>query len=112
MLKTQREELRQFLIASENEPELAALRGTLFEKVAHLKLAAGGAFDVRELTGAKGQVGRSSSLDLAPSSVLWFQTEDEVTSSKGSMYCRPIPKNYASVDALMKVSSVYLDLCF
>jgi len=89
---------------------LAGLRGPLFERFSHISLAAGGIFQVRELTSSKEQ-NATDHLTLPRSKVFRFSSLDEVTSDKSARYCQPSVSNFPSVDALMKVSFYCVD-CF
>ena len=89
---------------------LAGLRGPLFERFSHISLAAGGIFQVRELTSSKEQ-SATDQLTLPRSKVLRFSLLDEVTIDESARYCQPSASNFPSVDALMKVSSYCVD-CF
>ena len=97
------DDLRRFLIASGKIPLLAGLRGPLFERFSHFSLAAGGTFQVRDLSSSSKEPKSIKHLTLPCSEVLRFQSLDDVSSAKSEQYCQPSASNFPSVDALMKV---------
>ena len=101
LLRRQRAELSYF-VSRETDPLFAKLRGDCFEVLAHEKLAAGGEFPTRLLTGAAGSNIRS----LTCASVRRFsgnKPEDlaPLFSLPAGTYCRPLIGSFPVIDALI-----------
>ena len=101
LLRRQRAELSYF-VSRETDPLFAKLRGDCFEVLAHEKLAAGGEFPTRLLTGAAGSNIRS----LPCASLRRFsgnKPEDLALlfSLPAGTYCRPVVGSFPVIDALI-----------
>lgn len=104
LVKQQFDELQQFLMDSNNAAR-QAMRGVLFEKLAHVRLAAGGEFRVRRLTKKSEKDGEESDLFLpAASEIFVFEGLNEVALVEGDgRYFKPNAANLEAVDSFIKV---------
>jgi hypothetical protein len=101
LLRRQRAELSYF-VSRETDPLFANLRGDCFEGLAHEKLAAGGEFQTRLLTGAGG-----SSTRIMPRAPLRrisgnkLENLAELCDFPAGTYCKPTNGNFPVIDALI-----------
>ena len=101
LLRRQRAELSYF-VSRETDPLFANLRGDCFEGLAHEKLAAGGEFQTRLLTGAGG-----SSTRIMPRAPLRrisgnkLENLAELCDFSAGTYCKPTNGNFPVIDALI-----------
>lgn len=93
-------EVRLLISASESVKEFAALRGLLFEQVAHTTLQQGGAFRFADLESVGSapntiQVDKNLKVEI-------FRTLEEFTRvAAPGVYAQPAAKNFATVDAVL-----------
>jgi hypothetical protein len=100
-----RQQLLEFISASENVGDLGVIRGILYERFAHSIIQNGGTFKMRELF-ENGQRGREEEITFDQSRLNVF--EQELTLQEigdENVYERPKSKNYESVDSFIRKSN-------
>ena len=98
-LFSDRAQIRQLIAAAEGEASFAALRGLLFEEVAHTALARGGSFEIENL-GAAAPNRRILEVPTDLKSVPLVSLS-ALGSVPSGTYVRPVAKNFAAVDAII-----------
>lgn len=97
-------EVRLLISASSGVQEFAALRGLLFEQVAHSTLPRGGSFRFTSLESA-GAAAQEIKIDNLKVAI--FRTLEEFTlvAAAGGVYARPAAKNFPTIDAVLLPSA-------
>ncbi|RHZ85215.1 hypothetical protein Glove_69g70 [Diversispora epigaea] len=106
--KDYRRELINFVTASSLINEYSALRGFIFENIAHRILQMGGRFNIRllksDLTNSTTDISEHTELTCNKYTKLIFNNISEI---KEGMYCQPKQKNFASVDAIIAPDTLF-----
>ncbi|CAG8604475.1 6323_t:CDS:1 [Paraglomus brasilianum] len=95
-----KEDLCKFLMA--DMPRLGTIRGALFEEVAHQILIHGGRFKYRHLDSITTSDIKHILLDKQ--NCIEFQ---EISQIEDDKYCRPLQKNFTSVDAIIAPTMLF-----
>ena len=100
----QRQAVSDFLIGSTSSPQLAGVRGDLFEAYAHRILSGGGALRVRRLDD-----GFETTLQIPRSVGTHFvRTPSDLVQCPSNLhYCQPIARNFPAVDAVKLPGSLF-----
>ncbi|RHZ89298.1 hypothetical protein Glove_16g200 [Diversispora epigaea] len=94
LIENHRKDLERFVISSSSINEFGALRGYVFEDIAHRILQKGGRFNIRLLDSDS----TSSTIEFPKRDKLVFNKINEI---KEGMYCQPKSKNFGSIDAIV-----------
>lgn len=98
-------DLRLLISAAEGVKEFGALRGLLFEEVAHCDLQRGGNFDFRclDASGPAAPYPNASgiTIETALKRVMFRTAEEFGALAVPGVYARPAAKNYVTVDAVL-----------
>ena len=98
-------ELRLLISAAEGIKEFGALRGLLFEEVAHRDLQRGGKFDFRRLDAPSGAAQPGIAIEAALKRVTFRAAEELGALAAPGVYARPAAKNFVTVDAIVVPSA-------
>jgi hypothetical protein len=104
---TRRRDIELFLGDSRHFGVFGALRGSLFEAMAHELLEIGGDFSVRELGPPAGEPVVSSLVYFPPSNMRWFRDLKDLAGLGSTDLCRPKTKTFAAVDALRRSGQLF-----
>ncbi len=98
-------ELRLLISAAEGVKEFGALRGLLFEEVAHGDLQRGGKFDFRRLDAASGPAQPALVIEAGLKRATFRTAEELGALAAPGVYARPAAKNFVTVDAVLVPSA-------
>lgn len=101
-----RDHLMRFLSVPENVSETGQLRGILFEKHAHIVIAKGGSFKIRDL---RSKLVSTLELPMDLTAIL-FSNNHQIKKST-NCYFRPVSKIFASVDSFIKPNLLFQMTC-
>jgi hypothetical protein len=104
LFSEQRQAITDFLVGSASSPQLAGVRGDLFEAFAHRVLSGGGAFPVRSLDdGAESTLQLSSCAGTHP-----VRSPSDLAQCPSSLhYCQPTVRNFPAVDSAILPRSLF-----
>lgn len=94
-------EVRLLISASESVKEFAALRGLLFEQVAHATLQRGGSFRFADLESAGNNAPTTIQVDKNLKVEIFRTLEEFTCVAAPGVYAQPAAKNFATVDAVL-----------
>lgn len=95
-----KQQLKNFVTASSSINEYRALRGYIFEKIAHKILQKGGKFNIRLLEPDF----KRSTIEIPERKKLSFNKICEI---KEGVYCQPLKKSFVSVDAIVAPDALF-----
>lgn len=94
-------ELRSLISTANGVTEFGALRGLLFEEVAHRDLQRGGNFDFRRLDASSGAAQPGIVIEAGLKRATFRTLEELGTLAAPGVYARPAAKNFGTVDAVL-----------
>jgi len=100
------EELLLFILSSNDESDYAALRGYLFERIAHSILSQGGVFSTRELIPGSKDIGPQRSLELKKTQRFRFNTHQTIPNN-GDFYYHPDSPTFPSIDSFIQPNLLF-----
>ena len=100
----QRQAMIDFLITSSSSPQLAGVRGELFESYAHRIISSGGSFKVRRLDD-----GSEETLKLERCAGTHFvRSPSDLAECPSQLhYCQPVVRNFPAIDAVTLPGSLF-----
>ena len=107
-LQLRQHEVHDFLVASGGEPTVAAFRGALWERYAHVALQRGGSFSCRDLQDVDVEAGPYQ-IELQPcsSSVGLWDLQDIYTGLGSGVYGWGRSKNLPAIDAVVQPDKLF-----
>ena len=104
LFSQQRQAVSDFLIGSASSPQLAGVRGDLFEAYAHRILSSGGEFRVRSLDDG---VEKTWQVQRCVGTHFVRNPPDLAQCPSNLHYCQPVTRNFPAVDAVMLPGSMF-----
>ncbi len=95
----------EWINSSSGQTSVAALRGTMFERIGHTLLASGGTFDYRELNDNNSN--DTVSLALASAEIKQFNQVSEINMSQHVHYYQPKYSNFSVVDSIKAPNNLF-----